>query len=351
MSHLLAFGDSAARVREPRAKCDAHAADADPSAGFDRSRSLPGGASEWQLPMPPVRFPLREAREALYQDYSTHPPTPRTAAAMAQLAGKSGPLIVKYNEKFRAIRDIGHRRRHGVDGMPFVEKPVMEPKPPPAAPKPPIRQLLSKATTERRRFLQGTQTAGGSQWQTYANSASEPSLPSQDNVRGTWTSAARAVLSHARRQGAEAHAATSPGDGPLVPRALSDWVSNGLEFTERGLGIGERFAEHRDLQRRSPGPIYDVAQSGSVSLYLNHASLPTKQPSAKYTSTRTHRIGERREECTKKWDLQRPGPGAYEFVGFTDAILRNAARRNRHDVSLASGASQAPSEASVQGAH
>merc|ERR1712113_1255310 len=72
-----------------------------------QDRSLPGVAHEWQLPLPPVRFPLREA---LLQERGGDLPSPHTEAVAAN-AAKRGPLVVKNTEKSRAIRSVGQLKR------------------------------------------------------------------------------------------------------------------------------------------------------------------------------------------------------------------------------------------------
>jgi hypothetical protein len=79
--------------------------------GPDRDgRSLPGSAetNDWQLPLPPVRFPLRDALLS-FQDSPLQ--AGNEAAQTLQNLEKKGPLKVHTTEKFRASRQIGRLRR------------------------------------------------------------------------------------------------------------------------------------------------------------------------------------------------------------------------------------------------
>jgi len=109
---------------------------------------------------------------------------------------------------------------------------------------------------------------------------------------------------------------------------VKEWALKGLEFTDSGLGIGERGGaiEIMEMSRRAPGPIYDVQHEfGSISKYCTDQSQPTKQQCTKFTSTETHRIGVRRNP--EKRNRPAPGPGTYEFRGFAEEIAAKNARR------------------------
>lgn len=106
----------------------------------------------------------------------------------------------------------------------------------------------------------------------------------------------------------------------------------GLAFTDGGLGLGNRMkgGPIDAMRDRSPGPIYNTQQCGSVSLWIAEASLPTKQPCTQFHSTVTNKMGARRDP-PQRLDRQAPGPGTYETKGFTEELLQKHARRPRVD--------------------
>lgn len=234
------------------------------------------------------------------------------------------------------------------------------------------RGPLSRATIGRQDARRDAFHAGKSTWESYPaeHSQSAPDLgasmsnagasppstssgvrgrgkASPKQVRGTLASDARVLLSHTRRfgmAGGERHlnstelstmSQTSLGsaawasmrDSRMLPRPVREWAERGLEFTDGGLGIGDRF--DKDLQRladRAPGYIYDTMDFGSVSRFSSDAPLPTRQAEGRHVSTETHKMGAKRVESSKA-DRMAPGPGTYEKPGFTDELLYNLARR------------------------
>eukprot|EP00747_Dinoflagellata_sp_TGD_P165514 gnl/TRDRNA2_/TRDRNA2_186869_c0_seq1.p1 gnl/TRDRNA2_/TRDRNA2_186869_c0~~gnl/TRDRNA2_/TRDRNA2_186869_c0_seq1.p1 ORF type:complete len:270 (-),score=46.28 gnl/TRDRNA2_/TRDRNA2_186869_c0_seq1:121-930(-) len=220
-------------------------------------------------------------------------------------------------------------------------------------------------------------------------SASAPNLlvgpdgkPLPPEVRSTWTSAARAVLNHHRRMEAAAeqaeksggsvagsHSGNSPrsGDqaapsksmassasissGPAakkMPREVTAWLEKGMEFTDGGCGIGDRFGlDHVWMARRSPGPAAYEQHFGNISLWNPEAPLPTKQPAAHHPSCEAHKMGERRD-ISRRMQFQ-PAPGAYEFRGFAEEsqyrIEMEIEKRRRYKEARSGSASDEKSRA------
>jgi len=360
MAHILGLGNLAGEQRR-RAEAGAEFEGRSPASPGGRSpaspgggsnaadrlnRSLPGpGPTDWQLPLPPVRFPLRDALMS-FQDTSK-PPSPRLANAAAITAEFKNPMVARHTEKSRAMKGVGRRRRKGLDWI-GEEDLQLTPRAPPGidAPKSPprvmkgyvlddgnVKAVPSLVHSRRQRAMRSAEAAGGATWGVLEESKSAPSLgttsreaavvggEAKDDIRGTWTSAARAVLAHNRRFGGAApgpggsqHKSVFESDlggqsmssswyGPSkqscrsLPEPVRDWAARGLEFTDAGLGIGVRFEKELDnLAKRAPGPIYDQQVFGSVSLWSSESSSPTKQPCGKYRSAETHKIGVRRRQ-------------------------------------------------------
>lgn len=308
-------------------------------------RSLPGSASlDWQLPMPPIRFPLRDA--LLSFNEGTRSSSPRSASAAAAAMAAKGPLLVRSTEKSRASREMGQRRRQGSEFTFADEAPQQPPRVPPDQPRHAKKSMMSLGTIRRVSNLKVAEQAGTSTWSTaLKESHSSPELQStsistqggihtQDvMVRDTWTSAARTVLSHSRRHaGATLPDETSVFSGwsslqacQGLPKSVMELSAKGLEFTDKGFGVAERFdPELRSLAQRAPGHIYSQQEYGSVSRWRRQSSLPTKQPCSHHYSAETHRMGARRD--TSNGDGHRPGPGAYEFKGFADVLIAKNAK-------------------------
>jgi len=316
-------------------------------------RSLPGSMepNDWQLPLPPVRFPLRDALLS-FQDSPVQAGN-EAAQTLANLE-KKGPLKVHTTEKFRASRQIGRMRRggHVTSGL-IEERPQPSPQAPSDAdrPKTPPKVMSSMATstrTSRRRRAEEV----GLQWPLLEESHSAPSLGStgRNEIRETWSSAARSVLAHSRRfPGSSSSAHLGGGHGghgenpqdeapkwagasllsyKSLPKPVKEWAYRGLEFTDKGLGVGDRFDLDIELRgRRSPGFVYEQQRFGSVSLWApDAASKPTQQPCSKHVSTEAHRMGSRWREG-KGPDRQQPCPGSYEIPGFVEELQRKTARR------------------------
>lgn len=372
MAHLLTLGWAAEHHRRPGSPEEGRVATAltdnefsllKGSDGFDRvGRSYPvsaGSSYEWQVPLPPVRFPLRDALLSVQQE-------PMMGSMSMTEENSRGPLVIKTNAKFKTMREVGRQRRHGqLAAKPHgYVKPPSELLPPkhsrPDAPK----AMHSFGTISRYERQHNAEMDGFSTWGSFKESASAPALPSassDDANRATWTSAARAVLSHSRRQARAAQEATrqasvsvsgserafghasepsvssswSPEKHAVgwrgLPRPVQAWASGGLEFTEKGMGIGERFkTESLGNARKSPGPCQYFHDEGSVATWIAGASLPTKQPCSQHHSTQVYKIGVKHEGRTNDWDRSRPGPGTYEpHKGFADEIMSKTFRKNK----------------------
>jgi len=350
------------------------------SDGFDegstwgqRSMSLQEPSSsqmDWQVPRAPVRFPLRDALMS-FQDPSRSSSVQEAEAKSSTIAASKGPLVVQMTSAARLRKHIGHRKRHDLDPVPLGEIPPSSfPRPPADVTNrvPPRKHMKTAATTSQ---LQDRRRAENAAWATWMadmpHSESAPVLPShQQVIRGTLTSSARAVLAHSRRFAAPApnHASTqslpvstsggSHGSAaatgkaasgkktvthqdPLahlsptrvssgLPKPVKEWVCRGLEFTDAGLGIGDRFdVDISKRAARAPGNIYDT-DFGNVARWKSEASMPTKQPDSRHGSTETHKMGARRDISGKR-DKQRPGPGTYEHMGFAQELLYTLAKR------------------------
>jgi len=307
-----------------------------------------GASADWELPLPPVRFPLREALLSVQDgDFSMD-------SAEASVLNQKPALKVHQTEKSRVMKQIGTLRRHGRLNKSlslYEEAPQPRPKPPPDVDRPrtPPRAVPSKATVLRVRARKAAEEAG-SAWPILEESHSAPSFVgspgatasggSSPEIRETWSSAARAVLGHGKRfAGAnEEYSAAIASQWPgaslqsyrHLPRPVKEWAENGMGFTDKGLGIGERVDEQiSNMIRRSPGAVYDHQSYGNVALWSHDVPLPTRQPCAKYTSAEAHKMGARWKDPSKRVDLQQPCPGSYEVLGFTDELQRKNARRGR----------------------
>lgn len=349
MADLLMMGSAACERSgqlESDGPCGAcHSGSESGSLGSPAGRTqfaLPGSATalDWQLPLPPVRFPLREAMMALQQE------DPREASAEASALAQRGPLKVFHTEKSRALRTVGHQRRHGNltqwSTTSLEEAPQPIPKAPPEAdqPSPAPKSNPSKGTLMRRQQRKGAEQVGLASWPIMGESRSAPNLAGEaSEVPHTWSSAARAVLGHSKRfPGSGEHAAvTSPTMGSQwagstlqsyrhLPRPVKEWADTGMGFTDKGLGIGDRFDLEVTMRaRRSPGAVYEQGNYGNVALWSPNQSQPTKQACSQHTSTEVHRMGARRRE-NKLVDRQQPCPGSYEVLGFAEENQRRAAR-------------------------
>lgn len=146
------------------------------SHGFDRTatstaRSSPDlarGASsfEWQLPLPPVRFPLRDALLALQEPQQ---PTPRSATAAARAAATAPPMVVVQTEKSKALRALGKWKRSGADFAFRIDRgeaPLQPPRVPAAVLKtaPGPKSVACLTSMSKQAHLRGSETAGKSLW-------------------------------------------------------------------------------------------------------------------------------------------------------------------------------------------
>jgi hypothetical protein len=297
---------------------------------------------DWLLPMPPVRFPLRDALISLQE---SQPATERSRSSIGSSMPKSPrsgkkSLASMSTAKTRMQAEVGRLKREGKWHKAEVA-PVVTPRAPPDEKKAPPKAVPSLASRTRQGMLRAGEAAGhGSFRPVVEKSEKADDQPAQDKIRATWTSAARAVLSHTRRsidEGQDLEGGASEiyeGLEHIAPgvslQPLKEWIGRGLEFCDGGLGIGMRDSDKEILNmvRRSPGPTaYITEKSGSVSLFDPYAPLPTKQPNARHTSTETHRIGVRRDHQVKLESFL--GPGTYTLKGFTDEIIEKYPRQKR----------------------
>lgn len=316
-----------------------------------------------------MRFPLRDALMS-FQDV-TRPPSVQEAEASSSSLDSKGPLKVKMTSKAKHRAFLGHRKRHDLDPPGIGEmhaQPMPRPPPETTARQPPKKAMNTFGNQSRMQARREAEGAGWSTWMAGVEHAqhaqSEPDLHSsvakqqEQMIRGTLTSSARAVLSHSRRFAAESMnpspshsphgssggggskgsgAAKKPAPDPMaawspqrqsrgLPKPVREWVCRGLEFTDGGLGIGDRFdLEIEKRARRAPGHIYDQ-DFGNIARWNSEASVPTKQPEGRHHSTQTHKIGARRDISGKR-DRQRPGPGTYELRGFAQENALKTSKR------------------------
>lgn len=311
-----------------------------------------------------MRFPLRDALLS-FQDMSRAPSVAEAEAGSSTQSAK-GPLVVKLTEKHRLHKYLSHRKRHNLDPPPLGEmhcSPMPRPPPEQTQRKPAKKALNTYGTEARAQARRDAQNAAISTWTPHveATESVQDVQPGRQAIRGTLTSSARAVLSHSRRFAAEsvadelgqsthggsAHGSVGAGKtggsakksapDPLaswsparqsqgLPRPVKEWVCRGLEFTDGGLGIGDRFDTNlKNMAGRAPGHIYDQ-DFGNIGRWKSEASIPTKQVCTKYTSTETHKMGARRD-TTRKADRQRPGPGTYELMGFAQELVYKLSKR------------------------
>lgn len=322
--------------------------------------------------LPQLRFPLREALLSLH-DSVNEPPSVRTALAGSASLATLGPYKVSSTEKSRALKKIGRLKRRGEHiGRGYAEeRPLHTPRPPPESERPKTvpKSVPSAVSRKKVAFVRSAQGAAEMEcWPSLQKSQSAPEVSSMScfsatpndmstDIRPTWTSTARAVLGHGRRQATRQHATSKGSKGskgeaeqmdappagllqdtswcsaslssfPGLPKPLKDWAimaSSGLEFTDAGFGLGDREnPEVKNLIKRSQGFNYEV-KCGNVGLWNSDASLPTKQPLSQHFSAASARFGARRDP-QKKYERQ-PGPGYYDVPGFTDELLRKVAKR------------------------
>jgi len=368
---VLDYASLSSSDRHNRSELE-HIDSLDRTSGTGVSSNGPHRSDSYRMPPAPVRFPLREALMNL-QASALGPPSARTAMAQAQTAGQLGPYKVHNTVKTRAQKKIGKMKRRGEHlqwGF-AEEKPLGTPRAPEECdrPKTAPKSVASAATHTRFHMLRSAETSGHTTWPAIEKSQSAPDLhggpsvmsstsfggsgTSMNDIRPTWTSAARAVLGHTRRaatekrkghdQGGDSSQEEPQGElaglsmdsswcgmslasNRLIPKPVKDWASKGLEFTDGGMGIGDRFdLEIKNLARRSPGLVYEQQKYGSVALWKSQASQPSKQSESRHFSAETHRMGARRDP--QRRHERRPDPGHYELPGFTDELLRNIAKR------------------------
>lgn len=273
-------------------------------------------------------------------------------------------------QKAKMYKYLSRRKRYDMDPPALGEMaPTAMPRPPPEATKMPVpkKALNTFGTEGRTKARRHAEDAGWSTWTVYPERGDSAQDGQRDNgaSRPTLTSSARAVLSLSRRYAAEsllaeqsfggnAHGSSMSGSKPSahgggkiskhqtlqdptqawsparqsrgLPRPVKEWVCKGLEFTDAGLGIGDRFDTNlKKLAERAPGAIYDT-DFGNVGRWKSEASIPTKQPVGKYGSTETHKMGARRDVSAKR-DRQRPGPGTYELLGFAQELTHKLNKR------------------------
>jgi len=326
------------------------------SDGFDRASpiaSLSGTSLDWQKPRAPVRFPLRDALLS-FQD-TTRSPSVQEAEGGASTLDSKGPLMVRMTQKAKLHKYLSHRKRYDMDPPALGEKHASQmPRPPPQGMLPARKTLNTYGTEMKVQARRRSENVGQGTWMAHAPPPPPQEEPVAENqaIRGTLTSSARAVLSHSRRFAVESlaqnavqsgHGGTHGGGKKLVhedpckawspvrqckglPRPVKEWVCRGLEFTDAGLGIGDRFDTNiEQMASRAPGHIYDQ-DFGNIARWKSEASIPTKQPDGRFTSAETHKMGARRDRETKR-DRQRPGPGTYEFRGFAQELTYKLSKR------------------------
>lgn len=363
-----------------------------------RSVSMPEGSFnlDWQIPRAPVRFPLRDALLS-FQDPS------KISVQEAEGAGGSqeskGPLVVRLTGTSKIRKHLSYRKRYDLD-PPALGEMHAQPLPRPPASETQRRPAKKNMNTFGTDSLkQARREAEGAGWQTWDAAPKEPEVvenPHSANnqaIRGTLTSSARAVLSHSRRfaadslaepsvahgsthggsthGGSTAHGSSAPPKNPPgqkgprpahdpmaawsparqtrgLPRPVKEWVCKGLEFTDAGLGIGDRFdVDIAQRARRAPGAIYEQ-DYGNVGRYKSESSIPTKQPDGKHTSAETHRMGARRDVSGKR-DRQRPGPGTYEFMGFAQQLVYNLGKRPKGEAPRSLSPPKSPNSKMLEG--
>jgi len=220
-----------------------------------------------------------------------------------------------------------------------------------------VVQTLPSMHSSHRTALRSAEEAGTSLWPVMNESRSMPNLGAsagtspKGDIKQTWTSAARAVLSHTRRfcddsscnvqnsDGSRScldnnfQSAQSSWHGPSaqscrnLPTLVKDWATGGLEFGHKGLGIGERFEpEIRMRAARSPGAIYEQLGVGSLTRWTSNSALPTKQLCTQHHSAIAHKMGVRRN-VQGRAEHTGPGPGTYELPGFAADLLQKSVPR------------------------
>lgn len=296
MAEIVRLGNAACLRRTEQAFRDAASAEARTPAVPTAATSPSDGSAGWQLPMPPVRFPLRDALLSFKETSAAQ--AGREAAADLDRLGARPPLKAKATEKSRALRQVGRMRRHGTGpGSGLIEEPPQPiPTAPPEAdvPRTPPKCLPSPAgrAGQRRRLVERTAAL----WPAIKESHSAPQLRMLDSsaspggpaaaapqasgapavVPVTWTSAVRAVIAHGRRY--------DEGDLPAgefvvpswkgvsmvsyrnLPKPAYEWADRGFEFSGKGLGIGPRALDEqiRQMSRRSPGFVYEITNHRSI---------------------------------------------------------------------------------------
>lgn len=306
--------------------------------GFDYLSSLGGSnighsasAFDWQLPLPPVRFPLRDALLSNHDFATSQFLVDSTQAVASTMAAQAkGRLKVRSTEKSRAICAVGKRIREGKDfegRIDRLEAPLVVPKAPPDAflPQSPRKSLNSTGTISKMEFLHRSESHGRCRWPT------RDDVPFSSHAPGMTRSASTEFFGSVKiKTDAEQHG------GSVVfgsHSAMRETCKNrGPEFLDAGMGVGPRFPQPRDDFRREPGPgQYRTDRNqdiGSVSAWNPDSCLPTKQIEARFTSSEAHRMGARRH-LSKRVDYEGPAPGTYEVRGFADELMLKATRRPR----------------------
>lgn len=321
------------------------------------------------------------------------------------MAGSStqekGPIKVKTTWKHRMHKQLSRRKRYDMDPPALGEMaPTQMPRPPPEATMmPPAKKVVAAqsliredplhagrhkalnvdGTASRTHHRRKAEAAGVESWMVHAPKPERvESPPPMQAIRGTLTSSSRAVLSLSRRYAAESIQAEQSGLGgghgssvmskasgsskklssdPTLawsptrqsrglPRPVKEWVCRGLEFTDAGLGIGDRFdTDLKNRAERAPGHIYDQ-DFGSIGRWRSEASIPTKQICTKYTSTETHKMGARRD-MTRKADRQLPGPGTYQLMGFAQELTYKLSKRPKGEAPRSLSPPSSPSSSKM----
>lgn len=288
----------------------------------EASRAAPRRTERsWPLPLPPARFPLRDALMSLDSESID--------------CDFKAPLVCHHTAKSKDMMRIGHSRRHE---RPSWKQWSTDDQSPLEGPSPtgPLEQRISElgqspslGSKMAKEELKRSEVAAGAEWRDLRSS--EPVLAQSDLnapwVKSTWTSSTRELLAHAPRTGVGASSPRSAGGKSMSERTgmeVKDWMSRGFRFTNYGLGLGERFRGHAS---RSPGPaVYEQEKIiGNTALWTPKASQPARQPNSKNSSPPVHKIGVRRDVdlfWLQTGENHRPGPGTYETRGFAGELKR-----------------------------
>lgn len=347
------------------------------SEGGDR-HSRPASRMEWGLPLPPIRFPLRDALLSVNREHSPKSVTELGSAIADQ---HRGPLVVQHTAKSRRQMEYGRQRSRnrcaasgpradGAAGTGMFDSTTTmtnghygselsilhTPRPPPEAGRPASvpRSMPSKGSLGRKAFINGAETTGADGWPIH-RAVAIPRLEKRDALKHLAGkgmdagAAAQAVMVYNQTHNAAPGLARSTYDPssvltqtPLTSArslqrtlepeenafgAVRNWTCRGLHFSDAGLGIGHRFPVKEAASTFIPGPGAYGQHQGNIALWSPEATLQAKQPMSQHHSTPTYRMGQRRKDEGLVSAHPRPGPGTYEFRGFADELTHKCKRR------------------------